>query len=204
MAATSLARKLLGPSLAALAIALGACGGMQGDGAKDATEPRHLDQHRELSELDALEHDLRVSEQRLLAELARKQSEAVFAGAPGQDKGAPAPESSLPSVTPGPPAPALGAPVPPSAAPAPVPADEAPPRLPDGDDAAPSMSATPRAERVGSACDLACRALGSMRRSADGICSITGDDSPRCDDARRRVTARENDVKNAGCACRER
>lgn len=54
----------------------------------------------------------------------------------------------------------------------------------------------------GSACDLVCRALGSMRRSADGICSLTAPQHERCVGARVRVEAAAQKVAAAGCLCR--
>jgi hypothetical protein len=140
-------------------------------------------QRQNLTELDALEHDLNVSEQRLSAELERKRTEAVAAG-PGLSKAAPAGEAESSQAAPNPaPEPAR-----PTTA-APAPADEV-------------EEAAPRSSTIGSACDLACRALASMRRSADGICSITGDADERCTSARSRVQARTTQVAQAGCLCR--
>lgn len=61
-----------------------------------------------------------------------------------------------------------------------------------------------RRSSIGAPCDLACRALVSMRRAAEGICSITGEPDPRCADARRRVALGEREVAGAGCVCRSR
>jgi hypothetical protein len=36
-------------------------------------------------------------------------------------------------------------------------------------------------------CDIACRALGSMRRSADRLCQLTSEDDERCGNVRGRV-----------------
>lgn len=55
---------------------------------------------------------------------------------------------------------------------------------------------------VGSTCDLVCKALASMRRSADRICEITGDEDPRCTKARGRVSDAASRVERAGCTCR--
>jgi hypothetical protein len=56
---------------------------------------------------------------------------------------------------------------------------------------------------AGSACELACRAFGSMRRSADRICSITGDGDARCTRARARVEEASERISRAECACRD-
>ena len=50
-------------------------------------------------------------------------------------------------------------------------------------------------------CDRACRALDSMRRSADGICRLSGDDEDRCQRAQARVDAAGELVRGAGCSC---
>ena len=47
-------------------------------------------------------------------------------------------------------------------------------------------------------CTLVCKALASMRRSADQICGI---DASRCGDARARVTKAEQRAKDACPAC---
>lgn len=56
--------------------------------------------------------------------------------------------------------------------------------------------------KVGSVCDLVCRALGSMRRSADGICSLTHEQHERCTAARQRTELSAQRVAAAGCLCR--
>lgn len=50
-------------------------------------------------------------------------------------------------------------------------------------------------------CDRVCAALGSMRRSADAICDLAGDDDERCDEARGKLDSSERQVAEAGCAC---
>jgi hypothetical protein len=59
----------------------------------------------------------------------------------------------------------------------------------------------PTAELGLSACRQVCSAIGSMRRSADAICSLAGDDDSRCRDARSRVDENEQRIANAGCSC---
>jgi hypothetical protein len=50
-------------------------------------------------------------------------------------------------------------------------------------------------------CETACRAVGSMRRSAERICELTDQADSRCTGARQRVTRAEQQVERAGCAC---
>jgi hypothetical protein len=54
---------------------------------------------------------------------------------------------------------------------------------------------------AGSTCDLVCRALASMRRSADRICEIVGKEDPRCSQARGKVSDAARRVESAGCTC---
>jgi hypothetical protein len=73
---------------------------------------------------------------------------------------------------------------------------------PEPPGAAPEPSGSPRADRQRpSACEVACRALGSMRRSADRICQLTSADGPRCSSGRARVARAEHRVARAGCEC---
>jgi len=61
-----------------------------------------------------------------------------------------------------------------------------------------------RADALGGGpCHAACRALASMRRSADRLCAISGDDEPRCGDARGRVERAEERVSAHCPACAE-
>ncbi len=52
-------------------------------------------------------------------------------------------------------------------------------------------------------CDVACKALSSMRRSRDRICELTADDDARCTGATTRVDDATGRVTRAGCACSE-
>lgn len=62
--------------------------------------------------------------------------------------------------------------------------------------------ARPRSEAGGGdACEVACRALASMRRSADRLCELSSGDAGRCDDARARVTRAEGRVRDRCPAC---
>ncbi len=47
----------------------------------------------------------------------------------------------------------------------------------------------------------ACRALSSMRRSADHLCSLAGERDGRCEDARARVTGATSRVSAQCPAC---
>ncbi|MCB9605566.1 MAG: hypothetical protein H6716_03190 [Polyangiaceae bacterium] len=55
----------------------------------------------------------------------------------------------------------------------------------------------------GSPCDLACRALHSMERSAERICALAGESSERCQKAKRMVQQAAQRVRDAGCGCTE-
>jgi hypothetical protein len=144
-----------------------------------------------LTELDALERDFEVSSSQLMAQLRRRELEA-------------SPQSS---------------PVPGQAA---VPVPAAPRREPkDADDgrkknqesagaplpaeqrAAEGSTPAPDYAAIGSPCDLMCRALSSMQRSAGGICSLAGEEHERCRRARSRLKLAEEQVGRAGCACLE-
>jgi hypothetical protein len=159
-------------------------------GAAAAPEPQSTAAPR-LTELDALERDFEVSSSQLIAQLRRRELE-------GRPQDSPVPGQ----------------------APAPVPA--APRREPkDLDDerkknqesagapppaelrAAEPSTPAPDYAAVGSACDLMCRALSSMQRSAGGICSLAGDEHERCRRARSRLKLAEEQVTQAGCACLE-
>jgi len=59
----------------------------------------------------------------------------------------------------------------------------------------------PTAELGLSACRRVCSAIGSMRRSANAICDLAGEDDPRCADARDTVEENERRVADAGCSC---
>jgi hypothetical protein len=138
-----------------------------------------------LGELDALEHDLAVAEERLDEQLGRRRAAVenattgVSLGGAGMDR--------------------TSASAPPAAAP---PADAPPrPRAESRaeDRAAGDATATPAAS---AACDVACRALASMRRSAERIAELAGPQDARTVRARERVAAAAERVQRAGCACR--
>ena len=51
------------------------------------------------------------------------------------------------------------------------------------------------------ACRRVCAALGSMQRSVDAICDLSGADDPRCERARQRLEINSRRVDGAGCRC---
>lgn len=62
----------------------------------------------------------------------------------------------------------------------------------------------PAKEEAGDSCSIACRALASMRRSADRVCELApsaSPDAPRCDDAKERVTKAERRVRERCASC---
>lgn len=146
--------------------------------------PVETPEHRRLTEVDALEHDLEVAEQRLERELGQKlaQSEAKSDDLDEETAGTPATPPARPSEPDG-----AGA-----------------DRPEKSEGAAPSAQPEWNRAELASPCDKACRALLSMRRSTDAICRLSGDGSERCTRARQRVSRAEQRVKGAGCACRER
>lgn len=140
-----------------------------------------------LTELDALERDFEVSSMQLVAQLRRRELERrpQESGLPGQ-------------------APARAEPPP-----KPKGQDDAPKKKEENAGAAPtaeqraSDASTPGPDyaAVGSPCDLMCRALSSMQRSAAGICSLAGEANERCRKARSRLELAGQQVSEAGCAC---
>jgi hypothetical protein len=70
------------------------------------------------------------------------------------------------------------------------------------DGSAPPAKEEPAADT----CSIACRALASMRRSADRLCQLApsaSPDAPRCNDAKDRVTKAEQRVRERCAACAE-
>lgn len=52
-------------------------------------------------------------------------------------------------------------------------------------------------------CGVACSALASLRRSADALCRLAGEDDDRCQHARGVLSRGEQRVQAAGCSCEE-
>lgn len=152
-------------------LGLGACGG----GARVASP-------NEPADLESLERELALREAELRAQLP----------SPGALANVDAPTAS------GEAAPQEAAP------PRPEPAPVAPAPAPSRDDADEHDRAEKKneAESVASTpCELMCRALGSMRRSATGICSLTSPSDERCVSAQQRVETAARQVTGAGCSC---
>jgi hypothetical protein len=135
----------------------------------------------ELGRLDALEHDLEVSEQRLEEHLSSvlepgptsEGSDGVTGDSAAMDEGAAEAE-----------APAAPAPAPPTAEPR----------------SAREKQERQERRRADDVCSLSCRALASMRRAAEGICELLPA-SPRCGSATERVDRARLRVENVGCQC---
>jgi hypothetical protein len=140
--------------------------------------PARTSETRGLTELDALEHDLEVSEQRLEQHLA--------AGQPAPADEQVEASGAQPSSAEPPPAPP---PPPPGAA-----GQRAPERK--------ASRAETSTDRGQGACRLSCRALASMRRAAEGICDLAPG-NVRCIAAKARVDRGAERVADAGCVCEE-
>jgi hypothetical protein len=171
-------------ALVGLGLWLQACGAAVPPPA--ATSPEPAAKQRPLTELDALQHDFDVSEQQLTAQLERRQSEVASGPALGEAGGEKKAQEGADKDR----AAASNASRP---APPPPPAAEQKPTT----TRAPEADYSP----IGAPCDLMCRALSSMMRSADGICGIAGESDSRCVSARLRVKLATEKVSQAGCAC---
>lgn len=162
----------------ALLFAVAGCGGMAK--MQPAGEPP-------TSNVDELEQRIAHQESVIDNQLAARKAPTV------EQRGQPAGGEVAPSVESAPPAAPEAAP-PPKAAEAP---EEAAPE----ENEAPVRTSAAVGASVGSTCDLVCRALASMRRSADRICEIVGEKDPRCTQARSRVEHAAQRVAGAGCTC---
>jgi hypothetical protein len=85
------------------------------------------------------------------------------------------------------------------------PADEPAPIVPDTSTTAQpgtAPPAPPRAEALAAdRCTNACRALGSMRRSAARLCELAGQDDQRCSEVTARVQRAESRVRQSCPGC---
>ena len=85
------------------------------------------------------------------------------------------------------------------------PADGATPLVPDTSGTAQPGTAPPAPPRpealAADRCTNACRALGSMRRSAARLCELAGQDDPRCSEVTARVQRAEGRVRQSCPAC---
>jgi len=135
-------------------------------------------------ELDALEHELQVSEQDLDRCLAQRAPPVASppAATAESDAAEEAAEEQKPAVA----------------------TARAPKRAAAVARAGPVQAGEP-AEAVSegsvSPCASACRALASMQNSAGRLCSLTGRSHERCVNAQARVAGADQRVKTAGCAC---
>ena len=135
-----------------------------------------------ITEVDALMHDLDVAEGRLNVGLERAAYEWHEIPEWRENGPQPAPAPEQPTNVPPPPAP----PPQPSAAPV-----------------RPARPGGPKDVQASEACAMACRALASMQRSADGICRLVEPGDDRCGAARGRVARAKERVVAAGCVCFE-
>lgn len=158
--------------------------------------PPALDE-AEQSELEALDLDLVQANKHLEEQLQRKRSDYYRADAEvsGEDEPAEVPEPSKPEHGGKKNKPRAqgdaggGETKPGTTPPAPEPKDRGARDRPIG--------------LRGSPCDLACRALHSMERSAERICALAGESSERCQKAKRMVQQATQRVRDAGCQCTE-
>jgi hypothetical protein len=174
----------------ALALLAAGCGaGAQVREAAPPAKPDGAGDRKPLTELDALEHDLSISEQRLEAQLVRR--EQALADSSDREL-----ESSKKKAESSAEAPAEERDEAPAAEkPRPRAGAQAPGEPPDLDEA------PAKTGKVGSPCDMACRALSSMRRSAERICALAGAADERCMRARGRVSSAEERIRRAQCEC---
>jgi hypothetical protein len=145
------------------------------------------------SELDALERELRLDEERLALYLGDGSSELRQESVGNADAASGEPERAA----------ADDAPAARSRAPAKKPKPEAAAKGRGESASAPPPAAAPTTaqERPENACTLACRAFSSMQRSADRICALAGAGEARCMQARTRVEEAAGRLARARCAC---
>lgn len=65
----------------------------------------------------------------------------------------------------------------------------------------PTLRTSTAAADEESRCDTACKAFASLKRAADAVCRLAGDDDARCDHAKKLVN--ENGRRVAQCGCRD-
>jgi hypothetical protein len=162
----------------------------------DAAPPAPVAAESASMDLDALERDLSVSEERLNQYLARRE-EPRESAITLRDDGEGKKEKPRGSATSG--GPGYAQP-PPAAAPRPA-RRRAEEERPADSAAAEAPASAAESEPAENACDLACRAFGSMQRSADRICAIAGEGDARCRRARERVADASARISSAQCTC---
>ena len=134
------------------------------------------------ADIDALERDLSASEQRIEEELLRREEALADSRAREGEADASKKSESEESDK--------------DERPQPGPRDAVPARP------SPSAPEPPvRSGTVATPCDIACRALSSMKKSADRICELAGTADERCTRARARVSAAEQRIRRAQCEC---
>lgn len=75
-------------------------------------------------------------------------------------------------------------------------------RKEEGKDTKPKAAELPMSGAdAANACSTACKALASMRRSADHLCVLAGDGDARCTDARSRVQSATDRVRSSCPSC---
>jgi hypothetical protein len=160
-------------------------------GAAPAAPAMEADAVSSTTDIDALERELTENEERLALYLperhfdSKKGEDAPAAAAQADDEGSSRPGRARP------------APAKPTTERA-----EAPRRDQAWGAAAPTSAPAEEAESgAPNECELACRAFASMRRSAERICSLTGDADARCTRARSRVDEAAQRIARAQCAC---
>lgn len=147
------------------------------------------------SDLEALERELELNEERLSLYLPEP------SGSPRQQR-AESPESSAPRGS------ADATEESPSGRARPAPAKPKAEKKESVARDSRAGSAAPASERPEtegetreSDCALACRAFASMRRAAERICSLTGEADARCSRARSRVDEATRRIARAECVC---
>src|SRR5690606_22804356 len=156
-----------------------------------ATEPTGPAPSAAASELQALEHELAVSAQQLEQALALRKR-AARVESESADEGGPPAERADDDAAPSPPSSASAPARPRRSRPSAARAPARPRRPPARSGGAPApRDAEARAAGVSAGCELACRALASMRSAAQGICRLTGDAAAECTRARERVHSAE-------------
>ena len=159
----------------------------------DTVAPASQQQSPGPTDLDALERDLALQEARLEQALGPR---LALNQAPAEPAaGAPA-AGAAPAPAP-PPAPAEAAP----ASRAPETADDDDEQAAEGERGAEAQSSKDKREEA-SPCETACRAVASMRRSAEAICRLSGAAHARCQHAEQRVSEAAERVERARCTCR--
>ena len=156
----------------------------------DAMPASYQEPQPDPTDLDALERDLALQEARLDQALGPR---LALRQAPAE------PSTSVP---------AAGAPAPPPAPAETAPASRAPDaydaddeRLAEGEQGAAEAQSSKDKREEASPCETGCRAVASMRRSAEAICRLSGAAHARCQYAGQRVSEAAQRLEQARCTC---